>query len=100
MSELRQRHLLTLRAVSRGDVYLSTPDYEYRRRDAAPARHVTEAVYMLEEYRMLRLTAGGTIELTTRGVEWLERRRDDFTTEETRQIIWSDPPSEMQVAML
>ena len=77
MSELRVRHLLTLRAVERGDVYLAQ-DWEYRRRDAATARHVSDAIYMLERYQMIRLEADGIISITLRGCAWLTKRCADL----------------------
>lgn len=76
MAKLRERHLMTLRAAERGDVYLAS-DWEYRRRDAAPARHVSEAVYVLEESKMLRLDKAG-VSVTLRGLAWLRKRCQDF----------------------
>lgn len=77
MSELRRRHLMTLRAASRGEIYLAT-DFQYRQQGAARARHVTEAVYMLEDYRMVVLGPGGSIQVTTKGETWILRRSKDF----------------------
>jgi hypothetical protein len=74
MGELRERHRLVLTAVERGEVYLD-PDWDYRIRGLAHARHVSDAVYLLERYTMLTLTHGGGVEITLRGISWLTKRK-------------------------
>jgi hypothetical protein len=73
MGELRERHRLVLTAVERGEVYLDS-DWDYRIRGLAHARHVSDAVYLLERYSMLILEPGGVIGITLRGVSWLTKR--------------------------
>jgi hypothetical protein len=73
MGELRERHRQVLTAVERGEVYLA-PDWDYRVRGLAFARHVSDAVYLLERYSMLTLGHKGEIEITLRGVSWLTKR--------------------------
>lgn len=73
MGELRERHRLVLSAVERGEVYLA-PDWDYRIRGLAHARHVSDAVYLLERYTMLTLGPKGGICITERGSSWLTKR--------------------------
>lgn len=68
---VRQYHLMVLRLVRAGHVARS-PDFEYR---CPPrARHVTEAVYLLEGLGHVRLHLDGTVTLTDAGTAYLVRR--------------------------
>lgn len=68
---LRRFHLEILYRVAARDVTRGL-DFEYHLRGRK--RHVTEAVYLLESFKLVTLTKAGGVFVTDRGVEYLVKR--------------------------